>query len=136
MERLLYEALRIECDAQESLTIIHQSITQYQRVGMQYVDIVTQFLCEKKMTKKTDEDKRLRDIQNHLVKHIEKEIQDEDDFMYMATMLLKHSMVLYKTFLSDDEIRRMLRHVGKTISSDTHDITKYMEKDKTPPTMH
>ena len=31
------------------------------------------------MTKKTDEDKRLRDIQNHLVKHIEKEIQDEDD---------------------------------------------------------
>ena len=34
--------------------------------------------------------KRLRDIQNHLVKHIEKEIQDEDDFMYMATMLLKH----------------------------------------------
>ena len=48
------------------------------------------------MTKKTDEDKRLRDIQNHLVKHIEKEIQDEDDFMYMATMLLKHSMVVYK----------------------------------------
>ena len=88
------------------------------------------------MTKKTDEDKRLRDIQRHLVKHIEKEIQDEEDFMYMATMLLKHSMVLYKTFLSDDEIRRMLRHVGKTISSDTHDITKYMEKDKTPPTMH
>ena len=43
---------------------------------------------EKKMTKKTDEDKRLRDKQNHLVKHIEKEIQDEDDFMYMATMLL------------------------------------------------
>ena len=64
------------------------------------------------MTKKTDEDKRLRDIQRHLVKHIEKEIQDEEDFMYMATMLLKHSMVLYKTFLSDDEIRRMLRHVG------------------------
>ena len=91
---------------------------------------------EKKMTKKTDEDKRLRDIQNHLVKHIEKEIQDEDDFMYMATMLLKHSMVLYKTFLSDDEIRRMLRHVGKTINSDTHDITKDMDKDNTPPTMH
>ena len=87
------------------------------------------------MTKKTDEDKRLRDIQNHLVKHIEKEIQDEDDFMYMATMLLKHSMVLYKTFLSDDEIRRMLRHVGKTINSDTHDITKYMDKDNTPQTM-
>ena len=91
---------------------------------------------EKKMTKKTDEDKRLRDIQNHLVKHIEKEIQDEDDFMYMATMLLKHSMVLYKTFLSDDEIRRMLRHVGKTINSDTHDITKYMDKDNTPTTKH
>ena len=88
------------------------------------------------MPKKTDEDKRLRDIQNHLVKHIEKEIQDEDDFMYMATMLLKHSMVLYKTFLSDDEIRRMLRHVGKTINSDTHDISKYMDKDNTPPKMH
>ena len=93
-------------------------------------------ICEKKMTKKTDEDKRLREIQNHLVKHIEKEIQEGDDFMYMATMLLKHSMVLYKTFLTDDEIRRMLRHVGKTISSDTHDITKYMDKDNTPPTIH
>ena len=88
------------------------------------------------MSKNKDEDKRLRDIQNHLVKHIEKEIQDEEDFMYMATMLLKHSMVLYKTFLSDDEIRKMLRHVGKTINSDTHDITKYMDKDNTHPTMH
>ena len=37
-------------------------------------------------------------------------------------------MVLYKTFLSDDDTR-MLRHVGKTINSDTHDITKYMDKD-------
>ena len=69
-------------------------------------------------------------------KHIEKEIQDDEDYMYMGTMLLKHSMVLYKTFLTDDEIRRMLRHVGKTISSDTHDITKYMDNDNTPPTMH
>ena len=88
------------------------------------------------MTKKTDEDRRLREIQRHLVNHIEKEIKEDDDYMYMATMLLKHSMVLYKTFLTDDEIRRMLRHVGKTISNDTHDITKYMDNDKTPPTMH
>ena len=88
------------------------------------------------MSKNKDEDKRLRDIQRHLIKHIEKEIQEGDDYMYMATMLLKHSMVLYKTFLTDDEIRRMLRHVGKTISSDTHDITKYMDNDNIPPTMH
>ena len=88
------------------------------------------------MTKKTAEDKRLRDIQNHLVKHIEKEIQEDEDFMYMATMLLKHSMVLYKTFLTDDEIRKMLRHVGKTISEETHDINRYMDTSGTPPTMH
>ena len=88
------------------------------------------------MAKDKEEDKRLRDIQRHLIKHIEKEIQDDEDYMYMATMLLKHSMVLYKTFLTDDEIRKMLRHVGKTISSDTHDITKYMDNDNTPPTMH
>jgi len=30
----------------------------------------------------------------------------------------------------------MLRHVGKTISDKTHDITKYMDNDNTPPTMH
>ena len=88
------------------------------------------------MAKDKEEDRRLREIQKHLVNHIEKEIQEDEDYMYMATMLLKHSMVLYKTFLTDDEIRRMLRHVGKTISDKTHDITKYMDNDNTPPTMH
>ena len=88
------------------------------------------------MAKDKEEDKRLREIQNHLIKHIEKEIQEDDDYMYMATMLLKHSMVLYKTFLTDDEIRKMLRHVGKTINDKTHDITKNMDSSGTPPTIH
>ena len=31
------------------------------------------------MSKNKDEDKRLRDIQRHLIKHIEKEIQEGDE---------------------------------------------------------
>ena len=56
--------------------------------------------------------------------------------MLMATMLLKHSMVLYKTFLDDEQIRRMLVHVGKTLSDDVHDINKYVDSDGSPPTLH
>ena len=56
---------------------------------------------------KTD-DKRLREIQNKLVKHIESELKDEEDFMYVATMLLKNSVVLYRTILTDEQICKML----------------------------
>ena len=44
--------------------------------------------------------------------------------MYVATMLLKHSMVLYKTFLDDEQIQKMLVHVAETISDDL-DIKDY-----------
>ena len=84
------------------------------------------------------DDKRLKQIQNHLVRHISENLIEDEDFMFMATMLLKHSMVLYKAFLSDDEIRRMLHHVGNTLSDQTHDINKYINGDDTgsPPTVH
>jgi len=56
----------------------------------------------------------------------------------MATMLLKHSMVLYKTFLDDDQIRKMLHHVGETLNDDAHDLGNYIDTDDkgSPPTMH
>ena len=57
--------------------------------------------------------KRMAEIQNLLVKHIEKQLKLDEDFMLMATMLLKHSMVLYKTFLDDEQIKKMLHHVGE-----------------------
>ena len=84
---------------------------------------------------KTD-DKRLREIQNKLVKHIESELKDDEDFMYVATMLLKHSVVLYRTFLTDEQICRMLDYVGKTMSESTHDLDNYVDTDYKPPTMH
>lgn len=88
-----------------------------------------------------DKDKqRMNDIQNKLVEHIQTELHTDEDFMYMATMLLKHSMVLYKTFLDDNEIKRMLEHVGDTLSDDLHNADKYFKMDdeggSTPPTMH
>ena len=58
-----------------------------------------------------DNDKRMSEIQDKLVKHIQQELHNDEDFMYMATMLLKHSMVLYKTILEDDQIKDMLKHV-------------------------
>lgn len=68
-----------------------------------------------------DKDKqRMQDIQNQLVAHIQTQLTTDEDFMYMATMLLKHSLVLYKTFLEDDEIQMMLGHVSETISDDLY----------------
>ena len=86
---------------------------------------------------KTD-DRRLREIQNKLVKHIQSELKDDEDFMYLATMLLKHSIVLYRTFLEEEQIRKMLDHVGKTMNSESHSIDSYVdiEDDNSPPTMH
>lgn len=84
---------------------------------------------------KTDH-RRLKEIQNKLVKHIESELNDDEDFMYVATMLLKHSVVLYRTFLTDEQICRMLDHVGKTMSEATHNLDNYVDTDNKPPTMH
>lgn len=84
-----------------------------------------------------DKDKdRMAEIQKLLVAHIQKNLKSDEDFMYMATMLLKHSMVLYKTFLDDDQIKKMLDHVGETLSDDLHNAQKYYDDGSTPPTMH
>ena len=85
-----------------------------------------------------DNDKRMREIQDKLVKHIQQELHSDEDFMYMATMLLKHSMVLYKTFLEDDQIKDMLKHVGDTLSDDLHNANKYFDMDDSDggPTVH
>ena len=80
--------------------------------------------------------RRLRDIQNKLVEHIQSELKDDEDFMYLATMLLKHSIVLYRTFLEEEQIRKMLDHVGKTMNEESHSIESYVDTDNNPPTMH
>ncbi len=67
---------------------------------------------------------RMQDIQNALVAHIQTQLTTDEDFMYVATMLLKHSMVLYKTFLDDEQIQKMLVHVAETISDDL-DVKDY-----------
>ena len=59
-----------------------------------------------------DKDKqRLSDIQDRLLQHIEGDLNDDKDFLYMATMLMKHSVILYKMILDDDQIAMMLDHV-------------------------
>ncbi len=82
------------------------------------------------------DNRRLREIQNQLVKHIQSELKDDEDFMYLATMLLKHSIVLYRTFLEEEQIRKMLDHVGKTMNEESHSIDSYVDTDNNPPTMH
>ena len=82
------------------------------------------------------DNRRLREIQNKLVKHIQSELKDDEDFMYIATMLLKHSIVLYRTFLEEEQIRKMLDHVGKTMNKESHSIDSYVDTDNSPPTMH
>ena len=66
--------------------------------------------------------KRMEEIQQSLINHIQNELHDDEDFMFMATMLLKHSMVLYKTFLDDDQIKHMLEYVMETIDDDVYRI--------------
>ena len=72
----------------------------------------------------SNDTKRMQDIQNQLVAHIQTQLTTDEDFMYVATMLLKHSLVLYKTFLEDDQIKQMLTHVAETVSDDL-DIKDY-----------
>ena len=62
--------------------------------------------------------KRMAEIQDRLTKHIKTELKDEEDPMYMATMLLKHAMILYKAMLTDEEIKNMLGHVIDTVEQD------------------
>ena len=67
---------------------------------------------------------RMQEIQNALVAHIQTQLTTDEDFMYVATMLLKHSLVLYKTFLDDEQIQMMLAHVAATIA-DEIDVNDY-----------
>ena len=62
--------------------------------------------------------KRMHEIQKNLIEHITADIKDEDDHMYMATMLLKHALVLYKGLLTDEQIKSMLGHVADTVEQD------------------
>ena len=77
--------------------------------------------------------KRMQEIQESLTKHINDHIKDEDDHMYMATMLLKHALVLYKGLLTDNQIKSMLGHVIDTVEQDFPD---YKPIKKIKKTMH
>jgi hypothetical protein len=67
---------------------------------------------------------RMQEIQNALIAHIQTQLTSDEDFMYVATMLLKHSLVLYKTFLEDEQIKQMLAHVADTLADDL-DVNDY-----------
>jgi len=58
--------------------------------------------------KETKELKRLIEIQEKITEFVSKELKDKRDPMYMATMMLQHTMLLYKTFLTDDEITALI----------------------------
>ena len=78
----------------------------------------------------------MQEIQDQLVAHIQTQLTTDEDFMYVATMLLKHSMVLYKTFLDDEQIQKMLVHVAETISDDL-EVKDYIISDEDgSPTRH
>ncbi len=66
----------------------------------------------------SNDTQRMQDIQNALLAHIQTQLTTDEDFMYVATMLLKHSLVLYKTFLEDEQIKQMLAHVADTLADD------------------
>ena len=72
----------------------------------------------------SNDTQRMQEIQNALVAHIQTQLTSDEDFMYVATMLLKHSLVLYKTFLEDDQIKQMLAHVADTLADDL-DVNDY-----------
>tara|TARA_B100000902_G_scaffold390589_1_gene439775 strand:- start:460 stop:717 length:258 start_codon:yes stop_codon:yes gene_type:complete len=84
----------------------------------------------------SNDTKRMQEIQDQLVAHIQTQLTTDEDFMYVATMLLKHSMVLYKTFLDDEQIQKMLVHVAETISDDL-EVKDYIISDEDgSPTRH
>lgn len=70
----------------------------------------------------------MAEIQERLVQHIQTDLHTDEDFLYMATMLMKHSIVLYKTFLEDDQIKEMLGHVKNNLT-DEIDIEDYTHTD-------
>lgn len=78
--------------------------------------------------------KRMQEIQESLTKHIDSNLKnEEDDHMYMATMLLKHALVLYKGLLTDEQIKSLLGHVIDNIEED---FPGYQTIKKPKKTMH
>ena len=65
--------------------------------------------------KETKELQRLIEIQEKITEFVSKELKDKRDPMYMATMMLQHTMLLYKTFLTDDEITQLLGTVSENL---------------------
>ena len=68
-------------------------------------------------TMKTDK-QRMQDIQDRLISHIENELKDDDDYLYMATMLMKHSVLLYSMILEEQQVKKMLTHVRDNLMED------------------
>ncbi len=69
-----------------------------------------------------DSTQRMREIQEKLSVFIQPQLNSDKDFMYMATMLLKHSVVLYQTFLDDESLREMLHHVADNLADNQFSI--------------
>ena len=46
------------------------------------------------MSKYDESKERLKEIQDRLTDFIQNELREEDDHLYLATMLLKHSLIL------------------------------------------
>ena len=77
---------------------------------------------------------RMSEIQDRLLQFMDSELHTDEDHMFMATMLLKHSMIMYKTFLEDDQIKEMLGHVAETLP-ESFSVTA-LDDDTISPTRH
>ena len=80
--------------------------------------------------------KRMAEIQNNLVRYIESDLKTEEDHLYMATMLLKHSMMLYQSFLDDDQIKEMLVHVAENLAAQIRNEVTTLDDDNSGGTYH
>ena len=74
------------------------------------------------MYKRKSNLKRMSQIQKNLITFVKSELKTDDDHLYVATMLLKHSIALYKTILDDQELADMLDHVIQTLHQDYPEI--------------
>jgi|13_taG_2_1085334.scaffolds.fasta_scaffold00717_9 nitrogen regulatory protein PII-like uncharacterized protein len=76
-----------------------------------------------------DSTQRMREIQEKLLVFLQPELSNDKDFMYMATMLLKHSVVLYQTFLDDESLKEMLHHVADNLADNQFSIVDLDDDD-------
>lgn len=70
------------------------------------------------MSKYEESKDRLMDIQNKLTDFIQEELQQEDDHLYLATMLMKHSLILYSVEMDEDGVRALLQHCMDNLNED------------------